>query len=76
MSKCPYCDYEFHIEDFFHITTKETKKGKIRKNVGDFKGEEIEKSVFVGSTGVSRIWACPSCEKVLTITDFAYNWGS
>ena len=76
MSKCPYCSKDLHLEDFFETKTKETKKGKIKTKIGNFKGEEIEKSVGPGRTGVSRIWVCPSCDKILSITEFSYNWGS
>ena len=41
MPKCPYCNIEIHLEDFFVVREKETKKGKIRKSIGDFKGEKI-----------------------------------
>ncbi len=41
MSKSPYCDTEIHIEDFFEVTEKENKKGKVKKRIGKFKGEEI-----------------------------------
>lgn len=74
MSKCPYCNYELHLEDFFHVTTTETKKGKIKKKIGDFKGEQIKKNILAGVTGISRIWVCPSCDKILNITEFAYKW--
>ena len=30
MRKCPYCSKEIHLVDFFEVSTKETKKGKIR----------------------------------------------
>jgi len=76
MSKCPYCNTELHLDDFFHITTKETKKGKIKTKIGEFKGEEIEKRLYVGVTGISRMWICPSCDKILSITEFGYNWGA
>lgn len=31
MSKCPYCNVEIHLEDFFDVREKETKKGKLKK---------------------------------------------
>jgi len=34
MSKYPYCNNELHLHDFFHFTTKESKKGKIKTKVG------------------------------------------
>ena len=39
MGKCPYCSKELHIEGFFEVITKETKKGEIKTRLGDFKGE-------------------------------------
>ncbi|MBA7551179.1 hypothetical protein ES705_43715 [subsurface metagenome] len=41
MSKCPYCNVEIHLEDFFDVIEKETKKGTIKKRIGAFKGERI-----------------------------------
>ena len=74
MSKCPYFNYELHLDDFFNIAMKETKKGKIKKKIGDFKGEELEKSLLMGVNWVSRMWVCPSCDKILSITEFGYMW--
>ncbi len=74
MSKCPYCDNEIHLHDFFYITTKETKKGKTKQRIEGFKGEEIEQSLPGFGKQVSRNWACPSCNKTLSITEFAYKW--
>jgi len=33
MSKCPYCSVEIHLEDFFDVSEKETKKGTIKKRI-------------------------------------------
>ncbi len=76
MPKCPYCNNELHLDDFFHITAKETKKGKIKKKIGDFTGVELEKSIFTGVKWVSRMWVCPSCDKILSITEFGYMWSA
>ena len=67
MSKCPYCKDDFHLEDFFEVVTKETKKGKIRTHFHDFKGE----SYAVRSYGV-KMWACPSCDTILGFSESAY----
>ena len=68
MSKCPYCDTEIHIEDFFEVTEKETKKGKVKKRIGKFKGEEI-------STGFTstKMWSCPSCNKIIGFSDHYWS---
>jgi len=65
MPICPYCNYEIHIEDFFHIFKKETKKGKIKVKIGDFKGE-VHSLTFRNRV---RIWACPKCDKVLGFSE-------
>jgi hypothetical protein len=74
MSKCPYCNNELHLDDFFHTTTKETKKG-IKKETVEFTGEEIgnRSKKFYGARAVTRMWVCPSCDKILSITEFSYH---
>ncbi len=52
MCKCPYCDTEIQIEDFFEVTEKETKKGKVKKRIGKFKCEEIS-TVFTST----KMWS-------------------
>lgn len=69
-SKCPYCDVELGLEDFFEVTEKETKKGTIKKRIGDFKGERIY--VGIGFNNV-RMWVCPSCDKILGFSESAYK---
>jgi len=70
MSKCPYCNVEIHLEDFFDVSEKETKKGKIKKRIGDFKGEKL----YVGlSSNNVRMWVCPSCDKILGFSESAYS---
>ena len=68
MSKCPYCKGDFHLEDFFEVVTKETKKGKIRADFRDFKGE----SYGVRGYGV-KMWACPGCGSILGFSEVAYT---
>jgi len=70
MSKCPYCNVEIQLEDFFEVIEKETKKGTIKKRIGDFKGERI--NVGIGFNRV-RIWVCPSCDKILGFSESAYK---
>ena len=74
MSKCPYCNKELHLENFFHTTTKETKKGTKKTNF-EFAGEEIgsKSKQLYGARAVSRMWVCPSCDKILSITEFSYH---
>lgn len=62
MPKCPYCKNELHIEDFFEISEKITKKGKVRREIKDFKGEWL--------TEVSaRMWICPFCDSILGFSE-------
>ena len=67
MSKCPYCKEDFHLEDFFEVETKETKKGKTRTIFHDFKGE----SYGLRSWAI-KMWACPSCDTILGFSEVAY----
>ncbi len=73
MGKCPYCNKELHIEDFFEHTKKETKKGKIKVRVGDFKGESISPSRLCW--GDCKMWVCPSCDTILGFSDHGYKSG-
>lgn len=68
MSKCPYCDAEIHIEDFFEVSEKQTKKGKIKKRIGKFKGEHL-------STGFNylKMFVCPSCDKILGFSEYYWS---
>lgn len=71
MGKCPYCSKEIHIEDFFIIEKRETKKGTINTSVGKFIGETI-----VPAAGWSRgckMWCCPSCDAILGFTEVGFN---
>lgn len=68
MSKCPYCKEDFSIEDFFEVTTKETKKGKIKTRVGSFKGGSYD----TGWRGF-KMWACPGCDTILGFSEYRYS---
>jgi len=71
MGKCPYCSKELHIEDFFVVEKKETKKGKIMTWVKEFKGESI-KPFGVSARGC-KMWACPSCDAILGFTEVGWS---
>ncbi|TKJ22764.1 MAG: hypothetical protein CEE43_05925 [Promethearchaeota archaeon Loki_b32] len=72
MSKCPYCKSEVSLEDFFHHSSKITKKGKPKIKLGEFKGVQMKqwlgktKSVLV----YVRMWACPLCDTILGFSEF------
>lgn len=70
MSKCPFCEADIFLEEFFHTTVKETKKGKIKKKTGEFKGE----TMHVGFKNYVKMWTCPSCDKILGFSE--YKWDS
>ena len=71
MSKCPYCKKDLIIEDFFEVTIKETRKGKIKAKVGKFKGE-----THSGGRGSgNKMWACPACDTILGFSEYALNTG-
>lgn len=40
MSKCPYCNVEIYLEDFFDGEEKENKKGKMKKKSEPLKDKE------------------------------------
>lgn len=67
MSKCPYCKKDLTIEDFFEVTTKETKKGKIKTRIGEFKGGFIDKGWHR-----LKMWACPACDTILGFSEYRY----
>ena len=67
MSKCPYCKVDLHIEDFFEVLEKETKKGKLKTKIKEFKGESIE----IYRQGF-KMWACPGCDTILGFSE--YQW--
>jgi hypothetical protein len=67
MGKCPYCQAEIHLQDFFHIkSSKKTKKGEIRVKLGDFKGQSLR-------DGRLKMYTCPSCEFVLGFSEYDWN---
>lgn len=68
MSKCPYCNKEIHLEDFFIVTKKETKKGKIKTKILDFKGEYFRIGL-IGFRNYVRMWACPLCDTILGFSE-------
>ena len=68
MSKCPYCKKDLIIEDFFEVTTKETKKGKVKAKVRGFKGERHE----IVRKGY-KMWACPACDTILGFSEYQYD---
>ncbi|MFW9987054.1 MAG: hypothetical protein ACFFC3_00160 [Candidatus Odinarchaeota archaeon] len=68
MGKYPYCSKELHIEDFFVIEKKETKRGSIKTKVREFKGESI---LLYGMGPTCRMWVCPSCKAILGFSE----WG-
>ncbi len=55
--KCPYCEKELHITDFY--TFEVDKKGR-RKN-----------AIFLGELRepYTKMWNCPYCGKILGFTD-------
>ena len=69
MSKCPYCEADLHIEDFFVVFEKETKKGKLKTKIRDFKGESIEKF-----RQRLRMWACPGCDTILGFSEYRWDY--
>lgn len=69
MSKCPYCKVNLHLEDFFEVLEKETKKGKLKTKLGKFKGESSDKR----GEGY-KMWACPGCDTILGFSE--YTWSS
>ena len=66
MSKCPYCKVDLHIEDFFVVTERETKKGKIKTMIRGFRGEEH---------GYIKMWSCPECDTILGFSEYNYATG-
>ena len=71
MGKCPYCSKELHLEDFFEVSKKETKKGKIKLKVGAFLGESVSPRRV--AWGYCKMWVCPSCDVILGFSDYGYR---
>jgi len=59
MPKCPYCNVEIHLEDFFDGKTKNR----------NFKGQ---RSMVGNHFNWVRMWVCPSCDKILGFSESAY----
>jgi len=59
MPKCPYCEKELHLHDFY--TTRLDKKGNMR--VVGFIGEKM--GFYM------KMWYCPLCGKILGFSDAA-----
>ena len=57
--RCPYCEKELHIYDFFIVEIN--KKGQKRSRC--FLGESNSYS--------TRMWHCPFCGKILGFSDYA-----
>jgi hypothetical protein len=68
MAKCPYCEVELHLQDFFEVFQKESKKGKVKTKIGKFSGE----SISVGFKNHVKMWVCPSCDKIIGFSE--YKW--
>ena len=64
MSKCPYCQVDLRIEDFFVVLERETKKGKIKTKLKEFKGGTLQ----FGSHG-TKMWVCPGCDTILGFSE-------
>ena len=58
--KCPYCNIEIHLEDFFDGNTK-------NKN---FKGQRFHVGRVFNNV---RMWVCPSCDKILGFSESAHD---
>lgn len=68
MSKCPYCKKDLIIEDFFEVTAKETKKGKVKTRIKGSKGENYE----IGWKG-SKMWASPARDTIMRFSEYRYS---
>jgi len=69
MPKCPYCQNEINIEDFFNIPTKQLTKGEKKARLGDFKGQYLQ----VGYRSYAKMWSCPSCDSILGFSEYAHD---
>ncbi len=70
MPKCPYCNNEHMIEDFFDVSSKETRSGKLKVKVGEFNGQTLR----IRGQNMVKMWVCPSCDSILGFSE--YNWAS
>jgi len=69
MSKCPYCEANLSIEDFFVVSEKVSKKGKVKTRIGEFKGASLN----VGYQQRAKMWACPGCDTILGFSEYKYD---
>ena len=69
MPKCPYCKNKLEIEDFFTISTWETKRGKIKHRIESFNGQELE----IGYKNEVKMWACPFCDTIIGFSEHKYD---
>jgi len=69
MGKCPYCDKDLCLEDFFEFEVKESKKGKIKKQLTGLKGDFIS----LGARHGAKMWVCPACDKILGFSEYDSN---
>jgi len=69
MSKCPYCEANLSLEDFFVVLEKVSKKGKVKTSIGEFKGV----SMSVGIRQSVKMWACPGCDTILGFSEYRYD---
>ena len=70
MPKCPYCQNEINIEDFFNVYTRETRKGKVKTRIGDFKGQSLK----VSYRNHVKMWSCPFCDSILGFSEYKYDY--
>jgi len=70
--KCPFCEHELTIDDFFTISQKRNATyGNFTSK--EFKGKEIygiENTPNISNLRtLHRFWECPYCNKLLQITE-------
>ena len=65
MSKCPYCQVDLSIEDFFVVLERTTKRGKIKKNFKEFRG-----GILISGHHGTKMWVCPGCDTILGFSEF------
>ncbi len=70
ISKCPHCAVDIFLEDFFEVKVKESKKGKIKKRIGGFKGEAMS----IDHKNQVKMWSCPSCDKIIGFSEHYYEF--
>jgi hypothetical protein len=70
--KCPYCEHELNVDDFFDVSQKKEKMyGNYTAKV--FKGKQIygieNTDQLSNLRTLHRFWECPYCHKLLQITE-------